>query len=207
MFEVPRGRAGKEFIEELTRLFNLFIYKTKWRPVALKLVHVFLPIMLQRPAPKSKPQHNSKYLRERLKLWADGDLDTILKQCCQIQKQLKVRHKEQSVNYTKAFCRLMLQGRVRKALKYVNNDEQLAGGVHQLSEEVITELKKKHPEPGTENPLAFLDIKSEPTDPVIFENLDATMIQKAAKDLDGAGGPTRVNAQIWKLMICSKLHH
>ena len=31
-------------------------------------------------------------------------------------------------------------------------------------------------------------------------------IQQAAKDLDGAGGPTKVSAQIWKHILCSRFH-
>ena len=66
----------------------------------------------------------------------------------------------------------MLQGRVRKALKYVNDEENLAGGVHKLSDEVVEELKKKHPSACPEEPSVMLDITSENPDSVLFEGLD-----------------------------------
>ena len=66
LFEVPRGKAGKDFINELERLLSELTYKTNWKSLSLKLIHVFMPSMLQRPTPRSKPQQNSKYLKERL---------------------------------------------------------------------------------------------------------------------------------------------
>ncbi len=206
MFEVPKGNTGKNFIKELERLLSEFTHSTKWKALSLKLIHVYIPMMLQRPTPKSKPHQNSKYLRERLEWWEEGDLDSIAKQCRQIQQHLAKKQKDQVTNNQKAFCRLMLQGRVRKALKYINDSEPLTGGIHNLTKEVMQELKLKHPEPGLKDPSVLLDINNELPDPVIFEGIDASFIEQAAKDLDGAGGPTQVSAQIWKHMICSKFH-
>ena len=100
----------------------------------------------------------------------------------------------------------MLQGRVRKAHKYINDSESLAGGVHNLTKEVIEQLRLKHPHPGSQDPSVLPDITSELPDPVLFEGIDALSIQNAAKDIDGAGGPSQVSAQIWKHMICSRFH-
>jgi hypothetical protein len=58
LFMVPRGKAGKDFILELTRLINLFNFKTDWMDLSLSLVHIFLPITLQKPHNRSKPRHN-----------------------------------------------------------------------------------------------------------------------------------------------------
>ena len=206
LFEVPRGKAGKEFIEEVSRILSEFTYNTKWKPLSLKLVHVFMPLMLQRPTPRSKPKQNTKYLRERLKLWTEGEIDLIMKQCRQIQAHLNKKQGDTAVNHKKAFCRLMLQGRVQKALKYINEEDQLSSGVHNLTQAVIDELKKKHPEASPEYPEVMLDVKSELPDHVIYESIDADLIQKVAKDLDGAGGPTKISAYIFKHMICSKFH-
>ena len=71
---LPRGRTGKDFIIELTRLINLFVYSTPWETVSISLVHIFIPLMLQKPAIKSKARANSKYLSARLEMWENGDL-------------------------------------------------------------------------------------------------------------------------------------
>ena len=206
IFEVPKCKAGKDFITELDRLLSELTFRTNWKSLSLKLIHVFMPTMLQRPTPKSKPRQNSKFLKERLTWWSNGDLDSLMKHCRQIQEQLKKKHSEQAINNHKAFCRLMLQGKVRKALKYINDSEKLAGGVHNLSKEVIEQLKLKHPASGPKDPSALLNITSELPDPVLFEGIDAICIQNAARDIDGAGGPSQVSAQIWKHIICSRFH-
>ena len=74
IFLLPRGRVGREFLTELTRLINLFNYKTKWKDVAISLVHVFIPLMLQKPSAKSKARENAKFLDKRLVLWKEGEL-------------------------------------------------------------------------------------------------------------------------------------
>ena len=51
IFRLPRGKCGEDFIKELTRLINLFVDKTPWHRVALPLIHIFVPIMLQLPSP------------------------------------------------------------------------------------------------------------------------------------------------------------
>ena len=206
LFEVPKGKAGKDFIIELERLLSELTFRTNWKSLSLKLMHVFMPTMLQRPTSKSKPRQNSKFLKERLIWWSNGDLDSLIKHCRQIQTQLEKKNNVQVVNNQKAFCRLMLQGRVRKALKHINHSERLAGGVHNLSKEVIDQLKIKHPLPGSKDPSVLPDITSDLPDPVLFEGIDAISIQNAARDIDGAGGPSQVSAQIWKHMICSRFH-
>ncbi len=37
LFEVPKGKAGKNFIIELERILSEFIYNTKWKSLSLKL--------------------------------------------------------------------------------------------------------------------------------------------------------------------------
>ena len=124
-------------------MLSEFTYKTNWKSISLKLIHVFMPVMLQHATPKSKPHQNYKFLKERLKWRADGDPDSLMKHCRQIQKKLNKKQREQTVNNQKAFCRLMLQGRVRKALNNINHREKLGGGVHSLSTSLINELKLK----------------------------------------------------------------
>ena len=68
IFRLPRGNCGSDFIKELTRLINLFVNKTKWERLALSLVHIFIPLMLQKPSSKSKPREHTKYLTSRLEL-------------------------------------------------------------------------------------------------------------------------------------------
>ena len=53
LFMLPRGKCGSDFIKELTRLINDFVNDTKWKRISLTMLHIFIPIMLQKPAPRS----------------------------------------------------------------------------------------------------------------------------------------------------------
>ena len=206
VFTIPRGKQGREVIEELTRLINLFNCKTRWFTVAMKQVMIFLPLMLQRPSPKSKPHQHSKFLEKRLKWWQEGDLDMLLKHSQDIQKQLKIIEFKAKQNKSKAFCRLMLAGNIKKAMKFINNEDPTAG-VHRVTDEIETILKTKHPSPGNVVPEALLDGEDVVIpDSVIFEAIGADEIIKSAKNIDGSGGPTNIDAEIWRHMLCSKFH-
>ena len=63
-FLVPRGKIGKAFIAELNRILQMFNYKTKFEPIALHLVQIFIPLMLQKPSAKSKNRDHVKYLQK-----------------------------------------------------------------------------------------------------------------------------------------------
>ncbi len=69
IMSVPRGKCGKEFIAEVTRLLQLFNKQTAWPPLAIHLLLIFFPIMLQKPSANSKAREHSKYLFKRLELW------------------------------------------------------------------------------------------------------------------------------------------
>ena len=93
LFLLPRGKAGTEFIKELTRLIELFVNETKWKNLSLTLMHIFIPIMLQKPSPKSKAKQHVKYLMKRLQLWKSGDLNTLMNEVNVTQKRLKTSAK------------------------------------------------------------------------------------------------------------------
>ena len=74
IFMLPRGKSATEFIKELTNLIYLFVNDTKWKRIALLLVHIFIPLLLQKPSSKSKAKDHATYLEKRLKLWKEEKL-------------------------------------------------------------------------------------------------------------------------------------
>ena len=204
LFLLPRGKVGKEFLSELTRLINLFNRKTVWSDVALSLVHIFIPLMLQKPSIKSKAKNNGKYLAKRLEWWNNGSLELLLNECNEVQSRLRKNTKGEAQGKRKAFCRLMLQGKISKALKYVDNSTDATLGVHSINVEIISTLQDKHPDPGTVTEEALLPEIPEPPKEVIFEPIDAEKIIRATRQINGSGGPTQVDADNWKHMLCSK---
>ena len=202
LFLVPLGKTGKDFIKELTRLLDLFTNKTQWESVALSFVHIFIPLMLQKPSAKSRAKENSQYLAKRLNLWSNGKVDDILNECRVIQTRLKTDiSKCTPESKLKAFCRLMLHGKVSKALKFVNNESDIVG-VHSITndnkESIFRQLKALHPDAkmltvdGFVSPPNTIDVE-----PVIYEDITSDMIHDIAKTLSGSGGPTQLDADGW----------
>ena len=144
IFLLPRGKSGKDFINELTRLITLFTDKTKWERLALPLVHIFFPLMLQKPSKTSKAKDHTKYLSARLEKWKAGDLKSLIAEGKEIQKRLEKSHKKQRESNEKAFCRLMFEGKVGQAVKFINNEDTVVG-VHKLTVEIKQILQDKHP--------------------------------------------------------------
>ena len=145
---MPRGKSGEKFIKELTRLLYLFVNKTAWESLSLQLVHIFIPIMLQKPSYKSKARDNAKYLLDRLEKWKDGDLISLMDESRVIQEKLKRRKKSEDSSQQKGFSRLMMVGKVGQAMKLINNEDSVVG-VHTLNREIKSLLQEKHPKAET----------------------------------------------------------
>ena len=203
MFAVPRGKFGTNFIKELSRLIYLFVDKTKWNRMALDLAHIFIPIMLQKPSSKSKAKLHAELLGQRLEKWKNGDIKSLLKECKDIQARLSKQLNAQKESNHKAFCRLMFAGKVGQAIRFINNDDTIAG-VHELNNEVKSILTDKHPVGEEADEEVLLKITDEPPSPVIFEAISAENVKAAIMDLNGSGGPTLVDTDIWKHLICSR---
>ena len=48
------------------------------------------------------------------------------------------------------------------------------------------------------------ELKEEPGEETIFEGIDSKMVQKAARNKFGSAGPSKVDANILKQMLCSQ---
>ena len=92
-------------------------------------------------------------------------------------------------------------------MKLINRQQ---GGSLEINQKVMNALSKKHP-----NPLvAHSDILLSSDDATasagscveepIYEGINLEMVQKAARNTFGCVGPSKVDADIWKEMLCSK---
>ena len=77
-------------------------------------------------------------------------------------------------------------------------------GVHELTEEIKNILLEKHPRREEAFPEVLLPTTQPAPESVIFEEISAKSIQKASMDLNGSGGPTQVDSDAWKHILCSK---
>ena len=203
IFTPPKSNVGKQFIAEATRLLELFNKKTAWEGLAMRLFHIFIPIMLQKPSAKSKNQDHMRYLTKRLEMWKNGQLKELMSECEEIQSRLQRQLDQRQESTLKGFTRLMLMGKVAQALKLVNEQNNIAG-VHKLDENVVTILESKHPDGEELNEEALLPQANVRVEEVTFEEIDGSKVLKAIEDMTGSGGPTLVDVDIWKVMACSK---
>ena len=204
-FRLPRGKCGIDFIKELTRLINLFVDKTQWERLAIPLVHIFIPIMLQLPSPKSKPREHSKYLASRLEKWKNGDMRSLMDENNEIQKRLKSRKNggDKGDQKQKSFVKLMLLGKIGDAAKKINNEDSIKG-VHDLDEEIKNILQQKHPPSKDPAEHIILPQTSARPQPVMYEEITADFVYRTAKRMKGSGGPTLIDSDAWKQFLCSK---
>ena len=204
-FLVPRGKVGKTFITELNRLFQLFNNKTAWEPIAIHLIQIFVPLMLQKPSAKSKNKDHIKYLEKRLDWWKKCMIKELIDEGKAIQKSLTKSNESKRASELKAFTRLMLQGKLKEAIKFVNADDSVVG-VHELTPDIIAQLEKKHPKAEQLKQEALIPEQNHEVQAVLFERIDSEIIMRCAKNIHGSGGPSQIDAETWKHMICSKAH-
>ena len=121
----------------------------------------------------------------------------------EIQKRMEKPRKGGKEGITRGFTRLMVEGKVKQALKLVYAGNEIAG-VHTLDDRVRNLLQEKHPEDAQLHPDAVIQGETTPAQEVVFEAIDGKAIQAAARSVHGSGGPTRVDADTWKHILCSK---
>jgi len=103
------------------------------------MLQVLLPLILQKPSLKSKKREHVKYLNKRMEWWKHGKLEELISECEAIQKGLKRSVKTKQQSDQKAFCRLMLQGQVKKSLKVVNHASDI-DGKHDITTSVPSKI-------------------------------------------------------------------
>ena len=207
LFLLPRGTKARNFIDELTRLLDLFVHKTPWENLALPMTHIFIPLMLQKPSARSNARDHVSYLGTRLDQWKAGDLEGLLKEGREIQKRLIRKKEGQRKNRMQRFTALMLVGNLSSAIKLLNAEDNI-GGIHEPTPEVMDALLKKHPDAEPAKPEALINREpQEKIDPVIFEVIDGTVIYKAAKTTFGAVGPSHIDADGWRHILCSNAYN
>ena len=99
----------------------------------------------------------------------------------------------------------MLQRKGNLALKYFTEDHD-KGGILPLTETVLGDLKEKHPETGKIHPNTLLQGPIKNTPASYFDSIDELMIQQAAMQARGAGGPPQLDASQNRHILARKTY-
>ena len=203
LFKVPFGKIGRDFIDELSRLANLFCDREDYRGWALSALIVAPLLLLQKPNKKSKNREHALVLERRLKLWKAGDFEALAREARSIQKPLKYRSPSREL-CNKRFIDLMREGRITEATAWLNPERHTTGVKDITDESVLTDLLEKHPlgKPANSN-LATIG-PTEPAMEVTFEGLDGSTIFSCGRSLRGSGGPSGLDAAGIHRILCSR---
>ena len=94
LFMLPSGKQGKEFIKELSSWLNKFNNDSVYQSIALKAYMILPSLLLQKPSKKSKAKEHSLKLSQRLILWREGNIMTLLREGKAIQKHLQKQSRQ-----------------------------------------------------------------------------------------------------------------
>jgi hypothetical protein len=159
-------------------------------------------LLLQKPSAKSKAKEHSELLEKRIALWEEGKLQEIWKEGSTIQNKLnKTNNKKTGLDITRIFSKLMFEGKVGAALKFL--DEHAENSVLTSTPEVIQKLQSLHPAAEDILPNTLFQGPLNEVNPATFYSIDEDEILKAAKSTNGSGGPSLMDAKQWRRMLCS----
>ncbi len=217
LFLVPFGKAGKKFVFELAKLFRAYAEGSALECIALKASTVFTILALQKPYKNSKAKGHSHCLERRLTNWTNGEIEELLSEARTIQtrtfkggySQARVPSKPNTQGEARSFAKQMFKGKCGAAIRLLaekkssgvlGEDDMLPSG-----ETVWQALEKKHPPAQglTKEALFTPRIQPLPSNPVIFECIDAESIRYAAKHTNGAAGPSGLDAHGWRRLCCT----
>ena len=144
-----------------------------------------------------------KKLDEQLTIWREGKIGDLLREGIKIQKKLKASNSRSSEDTAKIFAKLMLQGKINAAVKFLSSEND-QGGVLRLSNDVLEDLELKHPDPALvrEDSLMYGPIQS--VLPSYFDCIDEELIKNAVRQTKGAGGPSHLDADQYRHMLLSQ---
>ena len=217
LFKVPSGNAGKAFVRELSRMFNAYAEGSALECVAMKAAMTMPALLLQKPSSRSKAREHALHLERRLKLWSDGELDDLLHEGRTVQRQLTLSQQSQQNDddrTARVFAKLMMEGKVRAALRLVtqaNGSGPLplnttANPNDPTSTQTVRDiLLEKHPpkQPPKKSTIAKPDTPVPEPHPVLFDEISGQMIRDMILRMDGAAGPSGLDATSWKRLCTS----
>ena len=206
IFKIPHGNTGKAFVSQLALLYNAFGTASALEPVALQATIVMPHLLLQKPHKGSKNKVHLECLKTRLELWKDGKIEELLKEGRAIQSRFpRTPHKHLDENVARSFSNLMFEGKITQALQLLSDKGR--GNVLELNQTfningssttVRDILRSKHPPSYDASPETLLQGTLPDIHPVIFDEVNASLIRSTSLHLSGAAGPSGLDSHAWR---------
>jgi hypothetical protein len=202
LFTIPSGRSGKAFIKEKSKLFMCWVTHNELERIALKAVAVMDFLLLQKTHSKAKAKDNKAALERRLSKWSEGDIQDLFDEVCAIQNHLNRKNRMDRAQLGSTFAKLIFTGQINKALRLL--DQQASQGPQEISEEVLTSLKKLHPKGSYPDPRVLKPQSAFPQiEKIIFENITSESIKQASMRTNGSAGVSGADSDSWRRQLHS----
>ena len=214
IFLVPSGKAGKDFVLELTRLFEAYASHSALESIALDAILLACTLLLQKPHVASKARDHGEALERRLRAWQIGDIEGLLREGRTIQNSLPKNSGAQSAQVyeerrARTFSKLIFEGKLHAALRYLSDNSN--SGLLALDElcgddNVRHILAEKHPaaRPVDDDALVLPEERAgSEVHPVLFQQITGEKIRSIALRVKGAAGPSGVDAAGWRRILVS----
>jgi hypothetical protein len=204
-FMIPRGQCGRRYIDILTNEVNMLSAGT----VSSERIIVFSSVILQKEKSANKTQDIMRLLNRRMDMWDESKFDLLVQEATRCDRSLHKRHRHKSHhNHTESvFTRLMFQGRVGAAVRWLTNRSK--GSVLHPNDttevsgnpiSVVEALKSKHPDALMPHSSSLLKSNQLP----LLEDIEVTgaHIGAVARKIQGSAGPGGCDSSHWQDILC-----
>ena len=187
IFMVPTRAAGKKFIDDISRLLNLWTNDTPLKNIALKAIHVVPALLLQKPSKPSKAKDHLKAIERRLRLYEEGNITELVNESKTIQERLPSTNSQMNIEkLSSKFKQLMQKSNANGTLRLLTNN--MSNGTIPLSDETLQMLSLKHPEAQQAHHEAILQDLKRQIHSTVYEDIDEDLVKKAAIKTKGGCG-------------------
>ena len=184
-----QGRAGKDFVSKLARLFRSYAETSTLEPVALKAAMLMPLLLLQKPSSLSKARDYYEHLSQCLRAGHAGDLDSLVREGRIIHHHLSYNrghHPSKDNNIAWLFAKLMLEGQTHQALQQPTKEgrgsilpvKQPLDKSNPATRTVHDALRLNHPssQPIYREALIAVEEPAPDTHPVIYDDITGLFI-------------------------------
>ncbi len=200
-YDIPGGPIGRRYVDMLSSEVQQLAADN----YTADCLVVFSSLLLQRDKGVKKMAADvRRILERRMNLWESKDFELLYQEACWCNKSLRSSggRKDDKANVVKVFTRLMLQGKVKAAVRWLS--EKLRSGIlspldvvevsDSSSQKSVWEvLRSKHPESRPPSEDSLIKCDSLPK----FEDVEINggHVLKIARRIQGGTGPGGCNSR------------